>query len=157
MKTRIIISALALAVAAPAFAGGTQLERAANVQNSPFSYTTAQETAISSANRPAEANRLRRFFAEENGQLRRSDVANGGVESARHQLNASADVRPGKYSLSQTTAISNAKNDREAQRLRNYFDETNTNPTQNTTVSTSGSDRGVGRYGEWHRHPGADR
>ncbi|MCB2135789.1 MAG: hypothetical protein KDE08_07565 [Rhodobacteraceae bacterium] len=64
MFKKIAITALAIAVSAPAFAmTATQLERSLGVE--PGAYTLSQLTALSGANDHTEYNRLVRFFDNE--------------------------------------------------------------------------------------------
>ena len=64
MTSKLTLSALALLIAAPAFAGASQLERSAGVE--PGVYTIAQAGEIASAETVADAERLRAFYADAN-------------------------------------------------------------------------------------------
>ncbi|OYX43551.1 MAG: hypothetical protein B7Z02_08385 [Rhodobacterales bacterium 32-67-9] len=74
MTSKLTLSTLALLIAAPAFAGATQLERSAGVE--PGLYTVAQAGEIASAETVADAARLRDFYADQNaGDVSRNAVA----------------------------------------------------------------------------------
>jgi len=77
MKTTFTLSALALALAAPAFAGTTQLERAAGTE--PGAYTLSQLTEIVTAEKPNDAARIKAFHANGNNGVARADF---GLTSA---------------------------------------------------------------------------
>ncbi|MCB2117292.1 MAG: hypothetical protein KDE00_13595 [Rhodobacteraceae bacterium] len=80
MTPKIAFSALALLIAAPAFAAPSQLELSAGAQAG--AYTQAQLVAITAAETEAEAARLRAFFAAENGaDTMRNDAAFVGHQS----------------------------------------------------------------------------
>lgn len=64
MTSKLTLSALAILIAAPAFAGATQAERSAGVE--PGIYTLAQVGEIAAAETVAEAARLRAFYADRN-------------------------------------------------------------------------------------------
>ena len=84
MTTKIALSALALLIAAPAFAGMTQLERSAGVADG--SYTVSQLGEIASATSTADAARLRAFYAEENknaSDAMRNDVVSYASPAAK--------------------------------------------------------------------------
>ena len=71
MIAKVTLSALALAIAAPAFAA-TQLERAAGVE--PGAYSLAQIGAIASADEANEAARLKAFYADDKNSVSRADM-----------------------------------------------------------------------------------
>ena len=70
MIAKVTLSALALALAAPAFAA-TQLERSAGVE--PGAYTLAQIGEIASADEANEAARLKAFYADGGNTVSRAD------------------------------------------------------------------------------------
>lgn len=72
MIAKVTLSALALALAAPAFAA-TQLERSAGVE--PGAYTLAQIGEIASAEKPNDAARLRAFYADGDTMVSRADFS----------------------------------------------------------------------------------
>ncbi len=76
MTSKLTLSALALVIAAPAFADGTQLERSAGVEAGV--YTISQLGEIASAETAADAARLRAFYADQNAAdvTRDSFIAN---------------------------------------------------------------------------------
>lgn len=79
MKAKLTLTALAIALAAPAFAATTQLERAADVDAG--IYTVGELGLIASADTAHEAERLKTFFAENDastGDL----VARGTIAAA---------------------------------------------------------------------------
>lgn len=86
MTSKLTLSALALLVAAPAFANATQLERSASVE--PGLYTVAQAGEIASSETVADAARLRAFYADTNA----GDVSRNAVVSS---LAADEAVRNG--------------------------------------------------------------
>ena len=73
MKTTFTLSALALALAAPAFAGTTQLERAAGTE--PGAYTLSQLVEIVTTEKPNDAARLKAFYADGSDGVARADFA----------------------------------------------------------------------------------
>ena len=74
MKTKLALSALALVIAAPAFASSTQLELSAGVPARV--YTVGQAGEIASAETAADALRLKKFYAAQNaGEVARSDFS----------------------------------------------------------------------------------
>ena len=64
MKTKLALSALAVVIAAPAFASSTQLELSAGVPAGV--YTVGQAGEIASAETAAAALRLKKFYAAQN-------------------------------------------------------------------------------------------
>lgn len=74
MTKTLTLSALALLVAAPAFANGSQLELSAGVPAGV--YTVAQAGEIASAETVADALRLKKFYAARNAvDVARSDFS----------------------------------------------------------------------------------
>ncbi|WP_347310899.1 hypothetical protein [Defluviimonas sp. SAOS-178_SWC] len=88
MTKNLALSAVALLVAAPAFASPTQLELSAGVE--PGVYTVAQAGEIASAESTADAARLRAFFADQNtGDVSRNAVSVGVASDAGERLGGS--------------------------------------------------------------------
>jgi hypothetical protein len=72
MIAKVTLSALALALAAPAFAA-TQLERSAGVDAGV--YTQAQVGEIASAEKPNDAARLKAYYTDGDGTVSRADFS----------------------------------------------------------------------------------
>ncbi len=73
MFAKVTLSALALAIAAPAFAAGSQLERSAGVE--PGVYTLAQLSDIVSADEANDAARLKAFYLGADDTVSRNDFS----------------------------------------------------------------------------------
>lgn len=83
MTKTLTLSALAFLVAAPVFAG-SQLERSAGVPAGV--YTSAQAGEIASAETPADALRLKKFYAAVNaGDVSRNDFSLSSSAAAVRQ------------------------------------------------------------------------
>lgn len=80
MIAKVTLSALALALAAPAFAA-TQLERSAGVEAGV--YTQAQIGEIASAEKPNDAARLKAFHADRDTAVSRADFSAPVVNDLR--------------------------------------------------------------------------
>lgn len=72
MIAKVTLSALAIALAAPAFAA-TQLERSAGVDADV--YTLAQVGEIASAEKPNDAARLKAFYLDNGNTVSRADFS----------------------------------------------------------------------------------
>lgn len=83
MTTKLALSAIALLIAAPAFANASQLESSANVEVG--AYTQSQLVAIASAEKETEAERLRKFYAQVNASgVSRADFSSEFSGLTRH-------------------------------------------------------------------------
>ena len=80
MFAKATLSALAIALAAPAFAA-TQLERSAGVE--PGVYTQAQIGEIASAEKPNDAARLKAFYLDNGDTVSRADFSASVVKDLR--------------------------------------------------------------------------
>ncbi len=89
MTSKLTLSALALLIATPVFAGATQLELSAGVV--PGVYTIAQTGEIASAETVADAARLRAFYADANtGDVTRNAFS-GAVTTDASVRNGGSD------------------------------------------------------------------
>ena len=80
MFAKATLSALAIALAAPAFAA-TQLERSAGVE--PGVYTQVQIGEIASAEKPNDAARLKAFYLDNVDTVSRADFSASVVKDLR--------------------------------------------------------------------------
>lgn len=88
MTAKLSLSALVIALAAPAFAGTAQLERAAGTE--PGAYTLSQLVEIITAEKPNDAARIKAFYANGNDGVARADFGLASAAPAP-RVNQSSD------------------------------------------------------------------